>query len=287
MDNNNMNINPEIVPDAPDAVIPEINTIEPINEIAETAVNETAAAAEVTVAAVEDTVVAAAEETVAAVEETAVAAEETVAAAVEDTVAATDEVDVAETPELKGEPVPVQSEPVVTEAFPAGSAPVVYATGNNSQPTYAPYYAADDNYTQRSETGEGFALTSFILGLGSLVLAWGTPLCYVCIALAVAGIIFASVARKKGAVNSLQKSGLTMAIIGLILSVITSVSCTVCNACSENLNEMAASGIFSELEEGDFETLQQFVEQYGSSEDLEEFNEALEQLQGMYSSQGE
>ena len=243
MDNNNTNINPEFIPETPNtdaaaielpgAVIPEINTIEPINEIADTVVEEAAA-----------------------VEEAAVAE------AIE---------------------VPAKAEEaVVTEAFPGGCAPVVYATESNAQPVSAPYYAADDNYTQRSEKGEGFALTAFILGLSSLVLTWGTPFCYICIAVAVAGIIFASIAKKKGAVNSFQKSGLTMAIIGLILSLITSVSCTACDACTAGLSEVVSSEVFSELENGNFDmdALQQFVEQYGDPEDIEEFNQALEQLQG-------
>lgn len=260
MDNNNNSFNPEIIPETPEtdaaaielpgAVIPEINTIEPINEIADTVIGETAAVEETATAAVEETVAAA--ETI----EIPAKAEEAVAAQ--------------------------QPEAAVTEAFPDGCAPVVYAAANNSQPTDAPYYAAADNYTQRSEKGEGFALTAFILGLSSLLLTWNTPWCYVCIAVAIAGIIFATVAKKKGAVNSFQKSGLTMAIIGLILSLITSVSCAACDACATSFSEVASSEIFSELEDGNFDmgALQQFVEQYGDPEDVEEFNQALEQLQG-------
>ena len=302
MDNNN-NINPEIISETPvtdaaielgGAVIPEINTIEPINEIADTvieeavvaeavAVEETVAeAAEETAVAVEETVAEAAEETVIAAEESdfAVAVEEPVVAAVEPAAA----VERAPVPVVEGVLFDQQPEinNAVPEAFPDGSAPMVYAAADHSQPTDAPYYAAADDYTMRSEKGEGFALTAFILGLGSLVLTWGSPMCYVCIAAAITAIIFATVARKKGAVNSFQKSGLTMAIIGLILSLITSVSCTACDACATGFGEAASSEIFSQLEDGDFnmDALQQFVEQYGDPEDVEEFNQALEQLQG-------
>ena len=79
--------------------------------------------------------------------------------------------------------------------------------------------------------GKGKATASLVLGIISLVVAWFGWGALIGIGTAIAGLILGSQAKKElpeGYPNGTAKAGVICAIIGLVLSGIVFVACTLC-----------------------------------------------------------
>lgn len=160
--------------------------------------------------------------------------------------------------------------PVVTGAFSDTPATVIEPTGDICQQAFnAGYKAASVPQTAAvvpvSRTGENLAVAGFIVGLCSLVMTWSAPMCYLCLIASIVAIVLSAVAKKKGVVDGFQKAGVTLAIIGLIFSIITSVSCAACSSLMTNAMEdyIESNPELSEIiGSGDSEALEEYFGQY-------------------------
>lgn len=99
---------------------------------------------------------------------------------------------------------------------------------------------------------KGFAITSLVLGIVSIILAWFYGINILGIVTGAAGLVFAILAGKSykaiGQKNGIATAGLVLSIIGLALSIIGFFACTVCVCCTaQAINDAAASGDLQEL----------------------------------------
>ena len=226
MDNNNNFTNPDATLTPPVAEVPVVDFLTPAAEAApaEAAPAEAAPAEAAPVEAAPAEAAPAEAAPVAAAPVEAAPAEAEAAASVAQTAAA-----LGIPSGFFGSAAPAAAAAtVVSNAFAEPAMTVIEPTGDIAQQAYEAGIRAASAGTiapAAPTPGEGLALTGFLLGLGSLVMTWSVPACFVCLPLAIAGIVFASVAKKKGTVGGFQKAGMTLAIIGLVLSCLTCLCC--------------------------------------------------------------
>lgn len=240
MDNNtNNNLNPEVIPSVPE-VAAEVFVEAPVEAAVEAPVE---AAVEVPAdAAVEAPVEAPAESVAEAAAEVAPAAA------------------VAETAAELGIPKGF-FEPAPTEVIePTGD--IAAQTQNAAIAVTAPA-AVPVAYTAGSRKSDVLSAVGFVLGLLSLIMAWTNYFCYACILMAIAALIICNQVKKEVAEDKLAKAGVVLAIIGLILSCITSISCAACGSMSADMED-ELTGYMEESGYSDFNTddFQQFLDEY-------------------------
>lgn len=144
------------------------------------------------------------------------------------------------------------------EVFPTGN---IDQQTNGAQAPVTAYYAAPAPVS--SSKGDKLALAAFIVGLCSLVMTWGAYVGFACLVLGIVGIVLASLARKNGAATSFQKAGMTLAILGLVFSLITGVGCTVCSqTTTEMFGDMLPQEVMEELQQGDTEAFEAYLNQF-------------------------
>ena len=83
-----------------------------------------------------------------------------------------------------------------------------------------------------SVPGKGKATASLVLGIISVCCAWfgwGAIAGIVC---AIVGIVLAVGAGKEGYTAGMQKAGMILSIIGLILGGVMFIACTICTTCA-------------------------------------------------------
>ena len=99
-----------------------------------------------------------------------------------------------------------------------------YDPQNNNQPINLP-----------KSTGKGFSIAALVLGIVSCILAWFYLINLTALAASIVGVILAVKGRKlaheAGAPKGIGTAGLVLSIIGLSLSAIGFISCTICVAC--------------------------------------------------------
>ena len=105
--------------------------------------------------------------------------------------------------------------------------------------------------TPAPNTGKGFSIAALILGILSCILAWIYLVNIAAIVLSVLGLVFAVMGRKKAAVagapNGLGTAGLVLSIIGLSISAIGFISCTLCVACAAKAGNDAYNAYLQRL----------------------------------------
>jgi len=157
--------------------------------------------------------------------------------------------------------------PVVSEAFVEPPAAVVEPAGNIEQQTFnfgAPQAAYAPAVETRTANGDGLAVAGFVTGLSSLVLGVFSSMGLICVAAGIVGIVLCAIAKKKGVSDGFSKAGMTLSIIGLILSLIFTISCMACRSVMmDNVTEYFDGTEFAEIiESGDTEALTEFFEQF-------------------------
>lgn len=171
----------------------------------------------------------------------------------------------------------IEDTPVVPQAFSEAPVNVIEPTGDIYRQAYDAGFnaaSAPAGTVSSVQNVDKLAVSCFVLGLSSLVMTWSTVGSFISVAAAIAGIILAACAKKKGSVSEFRKPGMTMSIIGLILGLITTVSCSMC------------AGIASSYEDMDPEELSQYLSEYTgqefSEEDFGEIQEYVDQFMNQY-----
>lgn len=81
-------------------------------------------------------------------------------------------------------------------------------------------------------TGKGFSVAALVLGIVSCVLAWIYIVNIIALSASIVGVVLAAVGRKNareaGAPTGMDTAGLVLSIVGLSLSALGFISCTLC-----------------------------------------------------------
>lgn len=81
-------------------------------------------------------------------------------------------------------------------------------------------------------TGKGFSIAALVLGIVSCVLAWIYIVNVIALIASIVGVVLAAVGRKNareaGAPTGMDTAGLVLSIVGLSLSALGFISCTLC-----------------------------------------------------------
>ncbi len=96
--------------------------------------------------------------------------------------------------------------------------------------------------------GKGFSIAALVLGIISIVLFWMDGAAFVCgIVGLVLGLTAKKAAKAAGASTGLVTTGIILCIVGVCLSGLTLLVCSLCGGCSL-FNSCAATNMFGDID---------------------------------------
>ncbi|MBE6758976.1 MAG: hypothetical protein E7554_02675 [Ruminococcaceae bacterium] len=164
-------------------------------------------------------------------------------------------------------PGPAFADPRVHAVYPSGNIPQQIAVHGTPVPAPA------SKPIQQPRNGEWLALAGFLCGIVSVSLTWSMILCYVCAAVALVGIVLAAISGKKGTHTTMQKTGLTLSIIGFVCSILSSACCIACGCYANKIVESIPQDVISDFMQGDPDALADYLEEYLGSVDGNDYDD--------------
>ncbi len=129
-------------------------------------------------------------------------------------------------------------------------------------------FYAPEPVVETGTAGKGLAIGSLILGIASIFFSFSVVLSFLCVIGAIIGIVMARSSKKKGYTGGMATGGLVTSIIGLVLSLIFTVSCIACTGCfaclasDPDFQDYMNSG---EFEQDMYDYMDEYMVEYGNN----------------------